>query len=341
MPKHIHKGLVHKGKGCRSWFEDSCPQTKAAWNATSQNELDSLGYSIFEEWGDDRSVALAEALVELIDGAGGEGTSNTLGWMLSIVALGVFALCLLRERRAAERRKRFEAFMAEEAESLHEGSSVQTPGRWSLGSPHCRKLGPSWSESAVSPQAWLPGSKTPSAAQKPFSEESQHTISSALAIGSSMCAHSDDEEKLRKSVRDAARRDIEERKERRRIAAEEARVEALREERATAEEHVRAQLNAKAQEIRPEDAAPARTTCGLPSLTDTIARGFQNESKLPTNGQPSKMVSAATMQTTGGDTPALPAGAPVSSTQGKPEASKPAISLVRAEAEFLDALNDL
>ena len=87
-----------------------------------------------------RSVALAEALVALIDGAAGEGTSNVLGAMLLAVLIGVVWLCLMRERRAAERRKRFEAFMAEEGEAL-QAPPVASP--WSLAHPRGgRQLGP-------------------------------------------------------------------------------------------------------------------------------------------------------------------------------------------------------
>ena len=40
---------------------------------------------ILMEWGDDRSVALADALVAMIDEAGGKGTSSLVGTLLILL----------------------------------------------------------------------------------------------------------------------------------------------------------------------------------------------------------------------------------------------------------------
>ena len=73
MPKHVHSALMVDGQGaakkrqCGTWYEDSCPAPKRVprpGNAT----LGDNGFMDLEgdEWGDERSVALAEALVEMI-----------------------------------------------------------------------------------------------------------------------------------------------------------------------------------------------------------------------------------------------------------------------------------
>jgi hypothetical protein len=131
-------------------------------------------------------------------------------------------------------------------------------------------------------------------------------------------------------MRDAARRDIEERKERRRTAAEDARNEALRAERAVAEERVRAQLQAKAGLVREPMATSA--TPAVPPLAAL---------QPPTEPLPQKppTVAASAAPTASLPDPAKPAGA-------APALIPPAVgamsqSLAQAEAEFLDALDDL
>ena len=95
VPKHVHSALVQNGqsaskRSCALWHEDSCPAPKRVprpGNATSASEVGSDGFVDVEseEWGDERSVALAEALVEMIDRAGGRGTSSRLGLFLLLL----------------------------------------------------------------------------------------------------------------------------------------------------------------------------------------------------------------------------------------------------------------
>ena len=74
VPKHVHKGLAKHGKACPAWHEDTCPGNRTAVDRAQAGEgYDALG---MDDWGDDTSVALAEALAALIDGAAGEGTSG-------------------------------------------------------------------------------------------------------------------------------------------------------------------------------------------------------------------------------------------------------------------------
>jgi len=373
MPKHIHKMLSHKGKACSAWMEDTCPR-----NTSIAHGVDSLGYSVLEEWGDEKSVALAEALVAIIDSAGGEGTSGTLGTFLMIMIIGGVALCSVRERRAAERRRRFEAFMAaEEAETLHGGAgSLGSPNAWM--SPHCRKLGPTWSETAGaresaladalgtvaprpasstrSPKGALTASAAPTDQPHVASQSSPEPGSDMPDVLVSVPATPEDDEKLRQSMRDAARRDIEERKERRRAAAEEARNEALRVERAEAEERARAQLQAKALGMAQTE------TISLPLGTIANLSGHPGQAvqqqHVPPIASASPPVASSDGDVTRSAEPSLaPSSTPVPSvpplratevakrasshptaqSAGRPEAA----SLAQAEAEFLDALDDL
>ena len=204
-----------------------------------------------------RSVALAEALVAFIDGAAGEGASSALSSLLLMFMFGVVALCLVREQRAAERRKRFEAFMAEEAEPAFPNAS---PSPWGAGGS--RQLGPTWCEhhglrasalvdalattaASPTPQASVPSAvcgTSPAAALSPAS------LCSGAAAAAAIDAAAD-EAALRSSICHAARKDIEERKERRRVAAEEVRQAALRAERVAAEEAAKTALHAMAREM--------------------------------------------------------------------------------------------
>ena len=349
MPKHIHKSLAHKGKACSAWYDSTCPR-----NTSTSHGVDDLGYSILEEWGDDNSVALAEALVAIIDGAGGEGTSSTLGSFLMVATLGLVALCTLRERRAQERRKRFEAFMAtEEVETLGLGS----PTPWT--SPQCRKLGPAWTEAtgmretafadalgtSAPPHASSIRSPTAAAAQ-PSPQSPGLQAATDVLVGMPPAAPEDDE-LLRQEVRDAARRDIEERKERRRAAAEEARHEALRAERAEAEERARAQLQAKAQGLQLPATAPAASPS--PASAATL---FERAAQPPPISTPTASLAttttdaAATASAVWSPPPPATALSPPSTTPAPPQTSPAAstvasASLAQAEAEFLDALDDL
>ena len=92
VPKHVHSALMQDGQGagkrsCASWHEDSCPAPKRVprpGNATPGDD-GFMDLESGEEWGDERSVALAEALVEIIDRAGGRGTSGRLGLLLFLL----------------------------------------------------------------------------------------------------------------------------------------------------------------------------------------------------------------------------------------------------------------
>lgn len=384
VPKHIHKGLAKKGKACGKWYEDTCPRNASA----TTHGFDALGYSLAEEWGDDNSVALAEALVAFIDGAAGEGTSSTLSTLGMISMVGLVTLCAVRERRAAERRRRFEAFMAEEAESLHSAGPV-APSPWGLASPDCRRLGPAWIEQedsgmrrsvlaeALGTSAPLPKSTAPlpggAAPAQPLAALPLAPPPPAPVPVGDVGAPEDDEA-LRRSVRDAARRDIEERKERRRVAAEEARLEAERTEREAAEQSARAELQAKAQGLRtgtpvsPPPAAqvtpatqappagqatPATPLTADPMQTRPVVASAQTSAVTPATApafvqppppaaapapaQPQAPVSSVAAATPGGVAP-LPAAA----VSDRPApASATTSELARAEAEFLDALDDL
>jgi hypothetical protein len=289
VPKHVHKGLERKGKACREWFEDTCPR-----NRSTAMPHD----TIFEEWGDARSVALAEALIALIDGAGGEGASSWLGFLLLLCSVSLTILCTLREKRAQERRRRFEAFMGEEAESLREAVTVpNTP--WGMGgSPRAAgrsrfQLGPSPSPMPSAAQAgaddpsrrhahalaeaMLVGARadctnsldassasgvTLPASSPPDTAKGAAKVAAATAVVAAAAAEAEAESEaaMRRSMQDAARRDLEERKEKRRQLIEQTKLDAIRQERKEAEESAREQLRARAKALRPsgsrEEAGP-------------------------------------------------------------------------------------
>lgn len=54
VPKHVHHELKKHKKACTAWHEDSCPRNRTA---VQPHEFDALGYSIFEEWGDEARAA--------------------------------------------------------------------------------------------------------------------------------------------------------------------------------------------------------------------------------------------------------------------------------------------
>ena len=116
VPNHVHKALLRKGGACQEWHEDSCPRRAPRNGSAAAVGADEDAGEDDDERGDDRSVAFAEALVAMIDERAGKGTS---GWLLlagSVAALACVARCALHEQRAADRRLRDEAYMAEEAE---------------------------------------------------------------------------------------------------------------------------------------------------------------------------------------------------------------------------------
>ena len=333
VPKHVHKMLAHKGKACTAWYDDKCPR-----NSSTALGVDANGYSIFEEWGDDRSVALAEALIALIDGSGGEGTSGTLGTLISLMTLGLVALCTLREKRAAERRKRFEEFMkSDESETLQGGLGSPTPFK----APHYSQLGPAWTESTGMHESVLAdalGTAAPHPTASSLRMPPREVLPSPQPAGDALLepyatlppAAPENDEAVRQSMRDAARRDIEERKERRRAAAEDARNEALRAERAVAEERVRAQLQAKAGLVQEPMAASVKPAA--PPLA-----ALQPPAAPPPQRPPT--VAAQDAPTATLPDPAKPAGAAPALIP--PAVGAMSLSLAQAEAEFLDALDDL
>ena len=268
VPKHVYKALDRKGKACAAWHEDTCPR-----NTSSTTERDEL----LMEWGDDRSVALAEALVAMIDEAGGKGASSLFGAMLLLCGIVCIGVCTLREKRAEERRRRYEAFMADESESLKSatpraGASARGAGRfpgspWGLATAQSRRLGPAppaphataAADGHARALADAIGHGAPggcSASQQAYSSARPTGGGDLSALAAAERAEKDatadaaaaakmeaaEAEALRKAMREAARRDIEERKERRRALNEETRQSALRVERAAAEEQARAEL---------------------------------------------------------------------------------------------------
>ena len=271
VPKHVHKALDRKGKSCAAWHEDTCPRNMSATNARDD---------ILMEWGDDRSVALADALVAMIDEAGGKGTSSLVGTLLILFGIGCVVLCTMREKRADERRKRFEAFMADESEALKARSTGGMPGSpWGLVTPHSRQLGPP----APPADGPAPDVHTRALADAigqgaEFGSNGRNVLPSGGGHAQHACAAQGQRERLlrehdaaddaadaaraeaamkakaealHRSVRDAARRDIEERKEKRRALAEETRQSAMRLDRAAAEEKARAELQQRIQAMRP------------------------------------------------------------------------------------------
>ena len=116
VPNHVHKALLRKGGACQEWHEDSCPRRAPRNGSAAAVGADEDDGEDDDERGDDRSVAFAEALVAMIDERAGKGTSVWLLLAGSVAALACVARCALHEQRAADRRLRYEAYMAEEAE---------------------------------------------------------------------------------------------------------------------------------------------------------------------------------------------------------------------------------
>ena len=186
----------------------------------------------------------------------------------------------MREKRADERRKRFEAFLADESEALKARSTGGMPGSpWGLVTPHSRQLGPP----APPADGPAPDVHTRALADAigqgaEFGSNGRNVLPSGGGHAQHACAAQGQRERLlrehdaaddaadaaraeaamkakaealHRSVRDAARRDIEERKEKRRALAEETRQSAMRLDRAAAEEKARAELQQRIQAMRP------------------------------------------------------------------------------------------
>ena len=253
MPKHVHKALSRKGKACAAWHEDTCPRNRSS-------------SAMAMEYGDETSVALADALVAMIDEAGGAGTSSFLGFLLLLGGVSCIIFCTLREKREGERRKRFEAFMHEEGESL---SSITrgsiTP--WSSrnlgpepGRRHDVALGHARALADAMGMAPAGGAEVGEAATVACGDSDSRldtgvraaasTPEAKLVMAEEAKKDEAEAEALRLALRDAARRDIEERKERRRALAEETRQSAAKLERAAAEESARAELRTRAEAIK-------------------------------------------------------------------------------------------
>ena len=102
-----------QGGACQEWHEDSCPRRARATAARPRGADEDDGEDD-DERGDDRSVAFAEALVAMIDERAGKGIGVAPPRRQRRRAR--VARCALHEQRAADRRLRYEAYMAEEAE---------------------------------------------------------------------------------------------------------------------------------------------------------------------------------------------------------------------------------
>jgi len=261
VPNHVHKALLRKGGACQEWHEDSCPRRAPRNGSAAAGGADEDDGEDDDERGDDRSVAFAEALVAMIDERAGKGTSVWLLLAGSVAALACVARCALHEQRAADRRLRYEAYMAEEAE-------LRAPVAATRGSNHSpfaptpgsRRLGdaPLYDTLATDRLAAALGSgdggggddggggadaAAAAAAADAVSPEAAATLTAA-------------------SVREAARRDHEERKQLKREQAALARKQAERAARDEREERARAKLVAKTQQAlddarREAAAAPA------------------------------------------------------------------------------------
>ena len=349
LPTHVHKGLAKKNKACPAWYENTCPVPRDASNKSA---------SLLEDWGDDRSVALAEALAAIIDAEMGEGASSWLGFFLLFGGVGLVILCTLRERRAEERRRRYAAFMSEEAETLRPVSHTGPCTPWTaMATPHQRKLGPSWDEAHADGgvprghSALADAIGTAAEAGAGGAEGAEATAQRAKAAAAARAAAEREAARaeaeadvLRQSVRDAARRDIEERKERRRKELEDTREAALRAERAEAAEAAKVELQEQARAaLRPPPDAPpaAAETPTAPVASLTPAPIAPTQATTPATAAavsppPAAFAPPPPIATTPMASISAPAPPPAAATTPAPASA----NLAAAEAEFLAALDD-
>lgn len=156
VPKHVHKALAKRGRECLAWFEDTCPAAHAT-NATGTGTVGPGGAGADDGlWelaalGDESSVMLAEALTSLYEeGSSGEGNgqrASSWGSVLLVLSVAAASLrCLVIEVRKGRERRRFEEFMAEEAE-LRRSSLGGTPAAQPVPGPQL--------ELAGKPSSWL------------------------------------------------------------------------------------------------------------------------------------------------------------------------------------------
>ena len=276
VPKHVHKALDTNSKHpptkrqCMNWFPDSCPVPKRPpLNAGNETRL---GFEVEgDEWGDEQSIALAEALVAMIDEKGGRGTAGTLGSIVLLLMAVCGARLAYNERRAMERQKRYDEFMQEEMASKREAAMGKR-----LGSFGGRKLGLAYGDDPATPVARegaTPASQAAGAgllAPSLNGTQSLNEASLAHALGVSAgddaaaapptpwqpplpssqppqsAAAAQAERALRdEAVRGAAERDLQERKAKQRQRADEARQAAAAAERGAAEEAARQALQSQ------------------------------------------------------------------------------------------------
>ena len=143
VPKHVHRGLVRKGKACPSWYEDTCPAPR-----NHSGHADHFTISEYDLLGDDSSVALAEALVAMIDEAGGEVVHGR--------AHNASPSCCITSQRIAVHRIACHPIPLYHISSHphhptpshpappHSHSSLPIPPHWSRPLPPCRALRRSW-----------------------------------------------------------------------------------------------------------------------------------------------------------------------------------------------------
>lgn len=241
VPKHVHNALVKRDKACAAWYENTCPDHEPG-NASRRGsgaQKPPGGWEESDEWldslelGDSSSVLLAEALQSWVEEAGKKGGGS---WAVTLVLIAVVIValrCFVHEFRAARERARFEEYMAEEKGAGRksggdEGAQWQRPegARWSPGGgggahlfAHAGAL-----VDAVGPTAALDGSSLSFAPAPCASCAVEHSP----ARGAAQALRAAEEAKLQEAIREAARLDLEERKEARRRQAAAAKGEAER-----------------------------------------------------------------------------------------------------------------
>lgn len=283
VPKHVHKALDTNSKHpptkrqCVNWFPDSCPVPKRPpLNADNETRM---GFELSgEEWGDEQSIALAEALVAMIDEKGGRGTAGTLGSIVLLLITLCGARLAYNERRALERQKRYDEFMQEEMASKREAAMGKR-----LGSFGGRKLGLAYGDDPATPVA-REGAALASQAGAGLLAPSlngtqslnEESLAHALGVSAgddaaaapptpwqpppppqSSSAAQAERAQREEAVREAAERDLQERKAKQRQRAEEARQAAVAAERGAAEEAARQALQSQTKAALAAEAASA------------------------------------------------------------------------------------